>query len=105
MTGTGTSPPPAAVAAAKLATSDNDDDDDDDESDEEKEEEQKSPPKVNAAKVAAEKNGRPKEVPKAKPKEVPDVDMDDLTGAMSSMTFIPRSVRFGRGGKSGFVRR
>ncbi|EPE06147.1 zinc finger protein [Ophiostoma piceae UAMH 11346] len=39
-------------------------------------------------------------------KEQPDVQMDDLAGAMSSMTFIPRSVRFGRGGgKAGFARR
>ncbi|KAL1902575.1 hypothetical protein Sste5346_001017 [Sporothrix stenoceras] len=99
MTGTEASPPP--TAATKPATSDNDDDEDDDSDEEEK----KTPPKVNTPKAAAEKNGRPKEAPKPKPKEVQDVDMDDLTGAMSSMTFIPRSVRFGRGGKSGFVRR
>lgn len=105
MTGTGTSPPPAA-AATKPATSDNDDDDDDgDDSDEEEEDDDKTPPKVNVVKAGTEINARPKEAPKAKPKEAPDVDMDDLTGAMSSMTFIPRSVRFGRGGKSGFVRR
>lgn len=34
----------------------------------------------------------------------PDVDMDDLTGAMSSLKFVPRSVRFGRGGRAGFAK-
>ncbi|KAB5570536.1 hypothetical protein GE09DRAFT_1103667 [Coniochaeta sp. 2T2.1] len=34
----------------------------------------------------------------------PDVDMDNLTGAMSSLQFVPRSVRFGRGGRAGFAK-
>lgn len=43
----------------------------------------------------------------AGPKEPnPDTEMEDLAGAMSSLRFIPNSVRFGRGkGKSGFARR
>lgn len=37
------------------------------------------------------------------PKESVDIDMDNLTGAMSSLRFIPPSIRFGhRKGKSGF---
>ena len=36
----------------------------------------------------------------------PDVDMDDLTGAMSSLRFVPASIRFGRGGRNaGFAKR
>lgn len=36
----------------------------------------------------------------------PDVEMDDLVGAMSSLQFIPRGVRFGRGkGRIGFAKR
>ena len=35
-----------------------------------------------------------------------DTEMEDLAGAMSSLRFIPNSVRFGRGrGKSGFAKR
>ncbi|KAH8673816.1 hypothetical protein BX600DRAFT_456263 [Xylariales sp. PMI_506] len=35
----------------------------------------------------------------------PDVDMADLTSAMSSLQFVPASVQFGRGGrKTGFAR-
>lgn len=34
-----------------------------------------------------------------------DVEMDELSGAMSSLQFIPPSVRFGRGGRSGFQKR
>jgi hypothetical protein len=35
----------------------------------------------------------------------PDTEMDDLSGAMSALKFIPASVRFGRGkGKGGFSR-
>lgn len=34
-----------------------------------------------------------------------DTDMDDLSGAMSALKFVPTSVRFGRGkGKGGFSR-
>jgi len=36
-----------------------------------------------------------------------DTDMDSLTGAMSSLKFVPQSVRFGRGrgrGRGGFSR-
>jgi hypothetical protein len=35
------------------------------------------------------------------------VDMDDLSGAMSALKFVPPSVRFGRGGgraRGGFSR-
>jgi len=39
-------------------------------------------------------------------KEPVDVEMDDLTGAMSALRFVPPSVRFGRGGrKAGFAKR
>ncbi|KAH9884431.1 hypothetical protein F4778DRAFT_787735 [Xylariomycetidae sp. FL2044] len=39
-------------------------------------------------------------------KEVPDVEMEDLSGAMSSLRFVPSSIRFGRGGgKAGFAKR
>jgi hypothetical protein len=35
----------------------------------------------------------------------PDTEMDDLSGAMSALKFVPTSVRFGRGkGKGGFSR-
>lgn len=37
--------------------------------------------------------------------ETPDAVMDDVAEAMSSMTLIPRSVRFGRGGRAGFAKR
>lgn len=30
-----------------------------------------------------------------------DVDMEDLSGAMSALKFVPPSVRFGRGGRRG----
>jgi hypothetical protein len=37
--------------------------------------------------------------------EPADTEMEDLAGAMSSLQFVPPSVRFGRGrGKSGFAR-
>lgn len=41
------------------------------------------------------------------PKTQIDMDMDGLTGAMSSLKFVPPSVRFGRGrgrGRAGFSR-
>ncbi|OIW33424.1 hypothetical protein CONLIGDRAFT_177596 [Coniochaeta ligniaria NRRL 30616] len=41
---------------------------------------------------------------KETPCERPDVDMDDLAGAMSSLHFVPRSIRFGRGGRAGFAK-
>jgi hypothetical protein len=35
----------------------------------------------------------------------PDTEMDDLSGAMSALKFVPTGVRFGRGkGKGGFSR-
>lgn len=35
--------------------------------------------------------------------ESPDYEMDELSGAMSALQFVPMSVRFGRrGGKAGF---
>ncbi|KAI0879202.1 hypothetical protein GGS24DRAFT_496022 [Hypoxylon argillaceum] len=40
------------------------------------------------------------------PVEAPDVEMDRLTGAMSALQFVPKSVKFGRGkGKTGFAKR
>ena len=40
------------------------------------------------------------------PEGKPDVAMDDLSGAMSALQFVPPSIRFGRGGrKAGFARR
>lgn len=36
--------------------------------------------------------------------EKPDAEMEDLAGAMSSLHFVPRSIRFGRGGRAGFSR-
>lgn len=40
------------------------------------------------------------------PEGKPDVVMDDLSGAMSALQFVPPSIRFGRGGrKAGFARR
>jgi hypothetical protein len=35
----------------------------------------------------------------------PDQEMEDLSSAMSSIQFVPTSVRFGRGKKAGFARR
>lgn len=43
---------------------------------------------------------------KASPSEPPEVEMNDLTAAMSALQFIPTSVKFGRGrGKAGFAKR
>ncbi len=40
------------------------------------------------------------------PKEPVDVTMEDLTGAMSALRFVPPSIRFGHGkGRSGFSRK
>lgn len=40
------------------------------------------------------------------PAQAPDVEMEDLTGAISALRFVPSSVRFGRGGrKAGFSKR
>ncbi|KAI8952369.1 hypothetical protein F4801DRAFT_589020 [Xylaria longipes] len=42
----------------------------------------------------------------ASPPEIPEVEMNDLTAAMSALQFIPTSVKFGRGrGKAGFAKR
>lgn len=38
------------------------------------------------------------------PSEQPDTTMADLTGAMSSLNFVPPSVRFGKG-RAGFSKR
>ncbi|KAH7040988.1 uncharacterized protein B0I36DRAFT_427292 [Microdochium trichocladiopsis] len=46
------------------------------------------------------------EEPRTDPVEQSDHDMEDLTGAMSSLQFVPTSIRFGRSGKrSGFAKR
>lgn len=42
-----------------------------------------------------------KEDPEAISPATEDVDMDMLSGAMSSLKFVPSSVRFGRGGGRG----
>jgi IS5 family transposase len=36
--------------------------------------------------------------------EQPDHEMEDLSSAMSALRFVPMSVRFGRGKKSGFAK-
>ncbi|CAK7201264.1 hypothetical protein SEUCBS139899_003967 [Sporothrix eucalyptigena] len=96
MTGAAASPLASKPFSSDIDAAD--DDGDDNESDEGKDE-----PEVKGKRNTTSTSAKS---PKAKgPKEAPDVVMDDLTGAMSSMTFIPRSVRFGRGGKSGFARR
>ncbi|KAK0673885.1 hypothetical protein QBC41DRAFT_310826 [Cercophora samala] len=41
----------------------------------------------------------------ASPERKPDVDMDDISAAMSALQFVPRGVRFGRGKKAGFAKR
>jgi hypothetical protein len=39
------------------------------------------------------------------PAAKPDVEMDDLTGAMSALKFVPSSIKFGRSkGRGGFSR-
>ncbi|KAK4227912.1 hypothetical protein QBC38DRAFT_476496 [Podospora fimiseda] len=44
--------------------------------------------------------------PSESPRQKPDVEMEDLSAAISQLQFVPRSVRFGRGGKkSGFAKR
>ncbi|TRX94831.1 hypothetical protein FHL15_004292 [Xylaria flabelliformis] len=48
----------------------------------------------------------PESPKKASPVEAPEVEMNDLTAAMSALQFIPTSVKFGRGrGKAGFAKR
>lgn len=39
------------------------------------------------------------------PEQQPDQEMADLTSAMSSLQFVPMSVRFGRGRRAGFSKR
>ncbi|KAL2164120.1 hypothetical protein VTH06DRAFT_3334 [Thermothelomyces fergusii] len=39
------------------------------------------------------------------PEQVPEEEIEDLTSAMSSLRFVPMSVRFGRGNKAGFAKR
>ena len=39
------------------------------------------------------------------PEQQPDQEMEDLSGAMSALQFVPMSVRFGRGKKAGFAKR
>ncbi|KAK4175985.1 hypothetical protein QBC36DRAFT_330287 [Triangularia setosa] len=41
----------------------------------------------------------------ASPEKKPDVDMEDISAAMSALQFVPRGVRFGRGKKAGFTKR
>ncbi|CAK7221091.1 hypothetical protein SCUCBS95973_004378 [Sporothrix curviconia] len=98
MAGTAASP-----TTSKPISSDNDDDDDDDDDDDN---DNDDIDEEEAAGVKTKTKGQNTRVPMAKEaREAPDVEMDDLARAMSSMVFIPRSVRFGRGGKAGFARR
>ncbi|KAL2171047.1 hypothetical protein VTG60DRAFT_3895 [Thermothelomyces hinnuleus] len=39
------------------------------------------------------------------PEPLPEEEMEDLTSAMSSLRFVPMSVRFGRGKRAGFAKR
>ncbi|KAK4169273.1 hypothetical protein QBC43DRAFT_295845 [Cladorrhinum sp. PSN259] len=39
------------------------------------------------------------------PEQKPDEEMEDLSASISKLQFVPRSIRFGRGGKSGFAKR
>ncbi|AEO58062.1 hypothetical protein MYCTH_2305080 [Thermothelomyces thermophilus ATCC 42464] len=39
------------------------------------------------------------------PEQLPEEEMEDLTSAMSSLRFVPMSVRFGRGKRAGFAKR
>lgn len=58
--------------------------------------------------VAAAEPGQtnPKQQPRqANPEQQPDHEMEDLSSAMSSLWFVPMSVRFGRGGRAGFAKR
>jgi hypothetical protein len=38
------------------------------------------------------------------PEQQPDQEMEDLSSAISSLRFVPMSVRFGRGKKAGFAK-
>jgi hypothetical protein len=63
--------------------------------------------KQDSKETEAVKEENPEENPKAPSAAVKDVDMDVLSGAMSSLKFVPPSVRFGRGGgraRGGFSR-
>jgi hypothetical protein len=60
----------------------------------------------------AEESSRPtesraaEELPReADAQQQPDTVMEDLSGAMSALQFVPMSVRFGRGKKAGFSKR
>ncbi|KAJ4304081.1 hypothetical protein N0V88_001691 [Collariella sp. IMI 366227] len=39
------------------------------------------------------------------PGKKPDVEMEDLSSAMSALQFVPLSIRFGRGKKAGFAKK
>lgn len=62
--------------------------------------EQTSEPSVSHRDLPSVKHEETNDNPSARP----DVDMDDLAGALSSLKFVPRSVRFGRGGRAGFAK-
>jgi hypothetical protein len=61
--------------------------------------------------VAPEKTSQPTDGPAAQdpsqqsPEQQRDQEMEDLSSAMSSLRFVPMSVRFGRGKKAGFAKR
>lgn len=50
-------------------------------------------------------DGADGEVSQKGPEKKPDVEMEDLSSAMSALQFVPLSVRFGRGKKAGFAKR
>ena len=56
-------------------------------------------------KTAASADARPTDSSRDSPEQQPDQEMEDLSGAMSALQFVPMSVRFGRGKKAGFAKR
>ena len=55
---------------------------------------------------AAQSSKAPDVTEESEEEDEPDADMEELAGAMSSLQFVPSSVRFGRGGKrGGFAKR
>ncbi|KAK4041073.1 hypothetical protein C8A01DRAFT_45709 [Parachaetomium inaequale] len=61
---------------------------------------------VATEKRAASADGRPAtESSRKSPEQQPDQEMEDLSSAMSSLRFVPMSVRFGRGKTAGFAKR
>ncbi|KAK4650514.1 hypothetical protein QC762_708200 [Podospora pseudocomata] len=69
---------------------------------------QDSTPPVNTEKpvsAAAKPEDNEMQVEPASSERKPDVEMDDISTAMSALQFVPRGVRFGRGKRAGFAKR